>query len=337
MVDVSVIIPVRDEAKGIEALLDDLLGQTRPPREILVVDTGSRDDTVARVQAVARRDDRVCMLTAPGALPGGGRNVGLDAAHGEWVAFVDGGIRVAHDWLAQLMAPVDAGRAVDVVLGNMEPVVETRGERISAQAFAPTRRPSPEGAGQWRGYCLPSSAVRTQLARAIRFPAELRASEDLIFYRQLLKHARLAWAPGAMVHWQLADTPQKVWRRFRTYAEHTFRGGLMHDWFTPVARRYLMLALMTGPALPAATALFLLARAFVQQRRKPEFVSPSLLARATELGEVAICLGLIDVATFTAWIAWRRQGRPVITVAPVADMNDAGTPGDQCRGASARG
>jgi glycosyltransferase involved in cell wall biosynthesis len=326
VITVSVIIPVRDEAAGIEALLADLLGQTRAPREILVVDTGSADDTRERVRRVAQRDARVRLLSAPGALPGGGRNAGLAAAAGEWVAFVDAGMRVAPDWLADLMSPVDAGAPLDVVLGGLEPVAESRWARAAALAFLPARRPTPTG-GQWRGFCLPSSAVRVEVARAAGFPAALRSGEDLVFFRRLAG-ARIGYAPQAIVNWRHAATPSAVWRRFRVYAEHSFRGGLMDDWFRPVARRYLALALVSGPAIIPAVAALLLARAFVMQRRKPELVDDAAAGRALQLGEVALLLGLIDAATFTAWIAWVRQGRPVVAGAAEPVNADTAT-GDE--------
>ena len=134
---------------------------------------------------MALRDARVRACTSrAGALPGGRRNVGLRAATGEWVAFVDGGMRVARDWLAALMLPVDAGEPLDVVLGGLEPVAETRLDACAAAlAFLPAHRPTPPGAsrGQWRGYCLPRRRCAPELARAVGFPEALRSGEDLIW------------------------------------------------------------------------------------------------------------------------------------------------------------
>ncbi|HEV2765010.1 MAG TPA: glycosyltransferase, partial [Pyrinomonadaceae bacterium] len=48
---VSLVVPVRDEAETIDELLSSIAAQTRPPDEVLIVDGGSRDDTVARVRA----------------------------------------------------------------------------------------------------------------------------------------------------------------------------------------------------------------------------------------------------------------------------------------------
>lgn len=312
MVAISVIIPVRDEADGIGALVGDLLRQSRAPSEILVIDTGSRDATAAVVEEIAAREERVRLLHAPGALPGGARNVGLRAAASEWIAFVDGGMRVEPAWLQRLFAPVDGGAAVDVVLGGLEPVADDRAARAAALAYVPARRAAP-GGGVWRGFCLPSSAVRAKVARAVGgFPEALRSGEDLIFFRRLEARARIGYAPEAIVRWRHASSPAAVWRRFRTYAVHSFRGGLMDDWFAVVRRRYLGLAL-TGLALPLSATALLFARAAVMQRRKPELADEGPLPRLRQLVEVAFYLGLIDAATWAAWWQWRREGQPRAT------------------------
>jgi hypothetical protein len=68
--------------------------------------------------------------------------------------------------------------------------------------------------------------------------------------------------------------------------------------------------LLAGPAFPVAAAALLVARAWVMQRRKPEFRDPTPAGRVLQLGEVALLLGVIDAATWAAWFAWVGRGRP---------------------------
>lgn len=162
--DVTIVIPVRDEAHTIEALLADLGAQRRKAAEMLVVDAGSKDDTVKRVEAISRHDPSIRLLGAPGAYPGGARNAAIRQVRTEWIAFVDAGIRIADDWLECLLEPVDQDPSVDAVLGGLEPIVDTRIQRAAALAYVSPRQRLSSG-GQWRGYCLPSSMVRTSVVR----------------------------------------------------------------------------------------------------------------------------------------------------------------------------
>lgn len=71
--------------------LDSLLAQDGPDLEILVVASGSRDFRVLSPAVVpGLRDPRVRILRAPSAPnPAAARNVGLTAARGEWLSFLD--------------------------------------------------------------------------------------------------------------------------------------------------------------------------------------------------------------------------------------------------------
>ena len=99
---ISVVVPVRDEEDSIRALLDGLLGQTRPPDEIVITDGGSVDQTRAIVQEFIRRGMPVKLLTDDDSLPGRGRNIGVRNASNDWIAFVDAGVRPTATWLQAL-------------------------------------------------------------------------------------------------------------------------------------------------------------------------------------------------------------------------------------------
>ena len=83
---VSVIIPTYNRAAWLGAALDSVLAQSYPKIEIVVVDDGSTDDTAA---LVARYGDRVRYQRKPNGGVATARNVGLAAATGELLAFLD--------------------------------------------------------------------------------------------------------------------------------------------------------------------------------------------------------------------------------------------------------
>lgn len=86
---ISVVIPAFNAEETIERALDSVLGQSYMDLEVIVVDDGSRDGTADIVQFHARRDPRVRLLQHEHSGPSSARNVGIDAASGEWLAFLD--------------------------------------------------------------------------------------------------------------------------------------------------------------------------------------------------------------------------------------------------------
>lgn len=83
---VSVIMPAFNASAYIEEAIDSVLAQDYPNKELIVIDDGSSDDTVARVQAYG---DRVQLLTQANQGSAVARNQGLDAAKGAYIAFLD--------------------------------------------------------------------------------------------------------------------------------------------------------------------------------------------------------------------------------------------------------
>ncbi|CAN7293487.1 glycosyltransferase family A protein [Phenylobacterium sp. LjRoot225] len=86
---VSVIMPSFNSADTIEASLRSVVAQTYPALEIIVVDDGSRDDTVTRARAVPC--ERPILVEAEGRNQGAprARNRGAELAKGEFLAFLD--------------------------------------------------------------------------------------------------------------------------------------------------------------------------------------------------------------------------------------------------------
>ena len=100
---VSLVIPILNEAESLPELLQALKAQSHRPDEIIFSDAGSTDGSPALIEAWWRDqgwEHGSCrVLLRPGAMPGAGRNAGVRAARNEWIAFIDGGITPASDWL----------------------------------------------------------------------------------------------------------------------------------------------------------------------------------------------------------------------------------------------
>ena len=84
VVRVSVVMTVLNEAGAIQRLLASLARQSRRPDEVVIVDGGSRDDTVMRIERFAQSDALpIRVIQAPGRNISQGRNLAIQAAGGD--------------------------------------------------------------------------------------------------------------------------------------------------------------------------------------------------------------------------------------------------------------
>lgn len=87
---VSILIPAYNAAPWIAETLSSALGQTHPRCEIIVVDDGSRDETVQRTRAVAdAHPDRIRVVSQTNAGASAARNHALRLARGEFIQYLD--------------------------------------------------------------------------------------------------------------------------------------------------------------------------------------------------------------------------------------------------------
>lgn len=84
---ISVVIPVYNGARTIQETIESVQKQTLSDLEIIVVDDGSQDSTLAVLRAIA--DPRLKIIPGAHAGANAARNCGLRASCGEYVSFLD--------------------------------------------------------------------------------------------------------------------------------------------------------------------------------------------------------------------------------------------------------
>lgn len=183
---ISVVIPCRNAAKTVGDAVRSALAQGLPPREVIVVDDGSEDASAAEAALAGAR-----VLRAPRRLnAGGARNLGLEAASGQLVAFLDADVRVAPDWFALATSVLAEHPRVGAVGGR---VFDGRGGLWGAldQYMNFSEWMSPR-ARACRAYPTIAVVYRREAIGDVRFPATSLA-EDVFFCEGVRSRGWGAW------------------------------------------------------------------------------------------------------------------------------------------------
>lgn len=112
----SVIIPVYKAEDYIYKSSDSILESTYSNIELILVDDGSPDESGERCEEIARKDSRVRVIHKKNGGISSARNAGINAAIGEYIAFVDQDDSVRLDMYEKLMSK--AAQGYDIVLSD---------------------------------------------------------------------------------------------------------------------------------------------------------------------------------------------------------------------------
>jgi glycosyltransferase involved in cell wall biosynthesis len=219
---VSVIVPARDEEESIGTTLTALRRQDHPTLQIIVVDGGSTDGTVAVVERHMAEDPRVELLHNPRQIIPAALNIALAAVRGRWVVRMDAHSTVDEEYVGAAVARLregcwggvggrkdgvgttPAGRAIAAALGSRF------GVGGSLYHYGTTEQPVDH---------IPFGAYPTDLLRRLGgWDERLQANEDFEFdYRIRRSGAVLLFDPRLKISWKSRQTVRSLYRQYRRY------------------------------------------------------------------------------------------------------------------------
>jgi len=117
---ISIVVPVYKVEEYLDRCVRSLIEQTYPNLEIILVDDGSPDGCPAMCDAYAKEDSRVRVIHKTNGGLSDARNVGMDAATGDYVMFVDSDDYIASDACERIASFMK--EKPDILIGDGTPI-----------------------------------------------------------------------------------------------------------------------------------------------------------------------------------------------------------------------
>lgn len=213
---VSVIMPCYNYGRFIQDSVTSVLSQTYTEIELIVVDDGSTDNTQSVLALI--NDPRLQIIRISNSGVSAARNTGLDAARGDFVAFIDADDIWVKDKLKRQMDLVKDHPSVGLVFSDFARFNES-GEfkntlfsylpELDLLSCEPTRHEGvciiAEPAFQALAGCGELAAwvqtvlLRFDLVRDIRFPEGVKLCEDLYYIIRVYQRVKAAYIKDTLV------------------------------------------------------------------------------------------------------------------------------------------
>lgn len=197
---VSIIVPVYNASTTLCRCIDSILAQTFTDFELLLINDGSKDNSGVICDEYVAKDARVRVIHKENGGVSSARNLGLDNAKGEWIAFVDSDDWVAVGYIKNLYS--HATDNIDLVVSfptyiyndGSSKIPKYKEMRVCEHNFEKifVEHSMHQNTSPW------SKLFRKQLIEEnnIRFCEEMHIGEDLLFlYNFMLVSIRMYISP----------------------------------------------------------------------------------------------------------------------------------------------
>lgn len=192
---ISIIIPVYNAEKYLKKCIDSILDQTYSNLEIIIVNDGSKDNSLDIINEYATKDSRIKVCNKENGGVSSARNEGINKANGTYVMFIDADDYIEKDMLKKMYDCIEENNA-GICLCGMN-VVSTEGEIYRTYTYGQDRNKLEIKDGlieskenyisllevNWAPFC---KLIKKDLIQHIRYDKNVAIAEDLLFNAMLL-------------------------------------------------------------------------------------------------------------------------------------------------------
>lgn len=207
--NISLIIPIYNASSYLSSTLEALLLPSSPSLEIILVDDGSTDASPSICDEYAEKDERIRVLHEPHSGVAHSRQVGLEAAKGVYILYVDADDQVEPDMIADMYQEAVTQKADMVLCDYRELTYDGEVYRkqeptaLSGEVILEDILSGKLYGALWNKMMRREWLLQTKAS----FPLELTMREDLIFLSLCLPYAsKIAYIPKAYYGYERRNT-----------------------------------------------------------------------------------------------------------------------------------
>ncbi len=135
MPEVSVIVPIYNIQKYLPKCVDSILAQTFQDYELILVNDGSKDDSLSICREYEKKDRRITVIDKPNGGLSDARNSGMAKAKGKYISFIDGDDFIEPEMLEKSVTKLNETGADIVMFDIYQYYVETGKKEIIRNVY----------------------------------------------------------------------------------------------------------------------------------------------------------------------------------------------------------
>lgn len=234
---ISIVVPVYNVEKYLDKCIDSLVNQTYENLEIILIDDGSKDNSAKICDNWKDKDNRIKVVHKKNGGLSEARNVGIDYAEGDYIAFIDSDdwvdknfIKYLYEQLKKYNADIAASAIIktykdynEIQLINREKIIFTNGEALDTLLSG-------------RDFCAVAwnKLYKKNVIGNIRFPIGKIHEDEFFSYKVIANANTLVLVPEAIYYYrQRSGSIMQKWSIAHLDALEAFeeRMDFMHKYY----------------------------------------------------------------------------------------------------------
>lgn len=184
---ISVLMLTYNRENLVSRAIESILRQTYSNFEFIIVDNGSTDKSGQIADEYAKQDSRIRVIHRSKGTISAGRNTALDAAQGDYIAFIDDDDWAEPDFLEFLLDLALENQADVVICGAADKVFDEKRVMSAEEALIEL---------MWRkkyNVAFPTKLFHRNMFSSIRFPEDKTFDDIALMYKLLAEANRVAY------------------------------------------------------------------------------------------------------------------------------------------------
>lgn len=184
---ISVLMLTYNRENLVSRAIESILAQTYKDFEFIIIDNGSSDKSGDIADEYAKKDKRIRVIHRSRGTISAGRNTALDAANGDYIAFIDDDDWTEPDYLEFLLNLIIENNADMSICGAADKAFDEKLVMNAEQALVEL---------MWRkryNVGFPTKMSKRSLMDDLRFPEEARYDDISLMHRLISKASCIAY------------------------------------------------------------------------------------------------------------------------------------------------
>ncbi len=202
---ISVLMLTYNREKLVSRAIDSIIGQTYKDFEFIIVDNGSSDKSGEIAEEYSKKDNRIRVIHREKGTIGAGRNTALDAAKGDYIAFIDDDDWAEPDFLEFLLNLITESNADMAICGAADKVFDEKKIMNTEEALIEL---------MWRkkyNVAFPTKLAKSALFENLRFPEEQCFDDIALMYKLMARAKKVAYHGKPKYTFYRHDSNNSAW------------------------------------------------------------------------------------------------------------------------------